>query len=370
MAARGIRPVRLDLTPEERVTLEQWTRRRSTAQALALRARVVLAGADRPDASHGVLADALGVHRATVGVWRQRCAARRLAGRKDDPRVGAPRRISAADVGHAACERAVATTLEPAPPDGTHGSTRGLAQAVGLSRSTVGRSWRAVGLQPHRSETFKLSTDPLVVETVRDIVSLYLAPPARALVLRVDEKPRIQAVEGTAPGPPMRPGQSERRTHDDVRHGTRDLFAALDVRAGTVIGAIHPRHRSEEFRHFLDTVDAHTPPELDLHLILDNAATRKTELVKRWVLKRPRVHLHFDADECLVDQPRRVPVLPPTAPGARARGVREHRRARGRAPRLHRRDERGPKPFGWTRTADEILASMRRYGQRTSGSDH
>jgi hypothetical protein len=194
-----------------------------------------------------------------VGTWRQRFAERRLAGLRDDPRVGAPRRIRDADV-----ERAIATTLEQMPPDGTHWSTRGLAQAVGLKRTTVAQIWRAFGLQPHRSETFKLSTDPLFVEKVRDIVGLYLDPPARALVLGVDEKPSSQATAGTAPVLPMRPGQPERRTHDNVRHGTRDLFAALDVRAGTVTGGVHQRHRSEEFRHFLDTADANTPPELDL----------------------------------------------------------------------------------------------------------
>ena len=322
MAARGIHPVRLELTPEERATLERWTRRRSTAQALALRARIVLACADRPEASHGILARELGVHRATVGAWRKRFAARRLAGLKDDPRTGAPRRIGDADV-----ERAMTTTLEQAPPDAKRWSTRGLARAVGMSRSTVGRIWRAFGLQPHRSETFKLSTDPLFVEKVRDIVGLYLDPPVRAVVLCVDEKPQIQAVEGTAPVLPMRPGQPERRTHDYIRHGTRDLFAALDVKAGTVIGEIHERHRSEEFRRFLDTVDANTPPELELHLILDNAATHKTELIKHWVLNHPRVHPHFtptSTSSINLDQPRRVLVLALAASGAHARRLREH----------------------------------------------
>ena len=211
MAARGIHPVRLELTPAERATLERWTRRGSTAQALALCARIVLACADRPEEAHGVLAQELGVHRATVGAWRTRFAARSLEGLKDDPRTGAPRQIGDADV-----ERAITTTLEQAPPDATRWSTRGLARVVGMSRSTVGRVWRAFGLQPHRSEAFKLSTDPLFVEKVRDIVGLYLDPPARALVLCVDEKPQIQAVEGTAPALPMRPGHPERHTHDYV----------------------------------------------------------------------------------------------------------------------------------------------------------
>jgi len=365
MAARGIHPARLELTPDERATLERWTRRRSTAQALALRARIVLACVERPDEAHGVLAEELGVHRATVGIWRKRFAARRLAGLEDDPRTGAPRRISDADV-----ERAIATTLEHAPSEGTHWSTRGLAQAVGMSQTTVTRIWRAFGLQPQRSKTFKLSTDPLFVEKVRDIVGLYLDPPVRALVLCVDEKPQIQATEGTAPVLPMRPGQPERRTHDYVRHGTRDLFAALDVRAGTVIGEVHQRHRSEEFRHFLDTIDANTPPELDLHLILDNAATHKTELIKRWVLKRPRVHLHFTPTsaswinlvECWFSLLLRRALARAAFPSTDALEAALHGYIAA--------TNAAPNPFIWTRTADEILASVKRFCQRTSGSDH
>ena len=361
----GPQAARIVLTPEERDALTRWARRRSTAQALALRARIVLACADRPDVPHGVLAREFGVHRATVGAWRNRFAARRLEGLKDDPRTGAPRRISDADV-----ERAIATTLEQAPAKGTHWSTRGLAQAVGLSRSTVGRIWQAFGLEPHRSETFKLSTDPLFVEKVRDIVGLYLDPPVRALVLCVDEKPQIQAVEGTAPVLPMRPGQPERRTHDYVRHGTRDLFAALDVRAGTVIGEVHQRHRSVEFRQFLDTVDANTPPDLDLHLVLDNAATHKTALIKRWVLKRPRVHLHFTPTsaswlnlvECWFSllQRRALARAAFASTEALEAALRDYIAVTNAAPR----------PFVWTKAADEILASVARFCRRTSESDH
>jgi transposase len=356
---------RIVLTPEERETLTRWTRRGSTAQALALRARLVLACADRPDVPHGQLAAELGVHRAAVGVWRTRFTARRLEGLKDDPRTGAPRRI-----GDSAVERAIATTLEQAPETGTHWSTRGLARAVGMSQTTVSRIWRAFGLQPHWSEAFKLSTDPLFVEKVRDIVGLYLNPPDHALVLCVDEKPRIQATTGTAPVLPMRPGQPERRTHDYVRHGTRDLFAALDVKAGTVIGEVHPRHRSEEFRHFLDTVDASTPPELDLHLVLDNAATHRTELVKRRVLKHPRVHLHFTPTssswlnlvECWFSllQRRALARAEFASPDALETALHAYIAATNAA----------PKPFVWTKTADEILVSVRRYCQRTSGPDH
>ena len=361
----GPQTARIVLSPEERDTLVRWARRRTSPQALALRARIVLACAARPDVPHGVLATEFGVHRATVGIWRKRFAACRLAGLRDDPRVGAPRRISDADV-----ERAITTTLEQAPPEGTHWSTRGLAQAVGLKRTTVATIWRAFGLQPQRSETFKLSTDPLFVEKVRDIVGLYLNPPERALVLCIDEKPQIQATEGTAPVLPMRPGQPERRTHDYIRHGTRDLFAALDVKAGTVIGEIHARHRSEEFRHFLDTVDATTPPELDLHLILDNAATHKTALIQRWVLKRPRVHLHFTPTsaswinlvECWFSllQRRALARAAFASTDALEAALRDYIAATNTA----------PKPFIWTKTADEILASVERFCQRTSRSDH
>jgi transposase len=361
----GPQPPRIVLTRDERDALTRWTRRGSTAQALALRARLVLACADRPDVPHGQLAREFDVHRVTVGVWRRRFAARRLEGLRDDPRTGAPRRIGDADV-----ERAITTTLEQAPPDATRWSTRGLARAVGISRTTVGRIWRAFGLQPHRSETFKRSTDPLFVEKVRDIVGLYLDPPARALVLCVDEKPQIQATTGTAPVLPMRPRQPERRTHDYVRHGTRDLFAALDVRAGTVIGEVHARHRSEEFRHFLDTVDANTPPELDLHLILDNAATHKTALIHRWVLKRPRVHLHvtptsaswINLVECWFSLLQRR---------ALTGGVFASTDALEAALRAYiAATNAAPKPFVWTRTADEILAAVTRFCRRTSGPDH
>ena len=325
----------------------------------------MLACADRPDVPHGVLAAEFGVHRATVGVWRQRFAARRLAGLRDDPRVGAPRTVSDADV-----ERVVATTLETTPPGATHWSTRGLARATGMSQTTVMRIWRAFGLQPHRAEAFKLSTDPLFVEKVRDIVGLYLDPPDRALVLCVDEKPSIQATEGTAPVRPMRPGRPELHSHDYVRHGTTDLFAALDVKAGTVIGETHRRHRAVEFRAFLDTVDASTPPELDLHLILDNAATHKTALIKRWVLKRPRVHLHFTPTsaswinlvECWFSilQRRELARGAFRSTGALEQALRDYIAT----------TNADPTPFVWTKSADEILASVSRFCQRTSGSDH
>ena len=282
--------VPITLSQADRATLEGWTRRRKTAQSLALRARIVLACAE-PGASNSRVAEALGVSRptvATVATWRRRFAERGPDGLLDEPRPGAPRKITDKQV-----EQAVITTLETTPPNATHWSTRSLAAATGLSQSAVVRIWRAFALQPHRAETFKLSRDPLFVDKVRDIVGLYISPPDRALVLCVDEKPQIQAVERTAPVLPMRPGQVERRTHDYVRHGTTDLFAALDVKTGKVIGACRQRHRPQEFRAFLDLIEGSVPSDLDIHLVLDNASTHKAPPIQRWLAKRPRYHLHF-----------------------------------------------------------------------------
>ena len=363
--ARGPQPVRITLVPEERAALTRWARRRSTAQALALRARIVLACADRPEESHGGLALDLGVHRVTVGAWRRRFAVKRLDGLLDEPRCGGPRTI-----GDAAVERLITATLESTPPAATHWSTRSLARHVGMSQTAVSGIWRAFALAPHRSEAFKLSKDPQFIEKVRDIVGLYLNPPDRALVLCVDEKPQIQATEGTAPVLPTRPGQLERHTHDYVRHGTRDLFAALDVRAGTVVGELHRRHRSAEFRRFLDTIERAVPPGLDVHLVLDNSATHKTALIRRWLAKRPRYHLHFTPTSAswlnLVEC--RFSLLT----------ARQLRRGSFRSSYALERAIKGyiaatnaaPKPFVWTKTADEILPSVARFCQRTHDSPH
>jgi transposase len=279
--------VALDLTDAERVALEHLVRRRNVGQALAQRARVVLACAE-PGATNLGVAKTLRVSRPTVATWRRRFAAHRLEGLVDAPRSGAPRTI-----GGEAVEHLIALTLEEMPAHATHWSTRSMAKRAGMSQTAVSRIWRAFGLRPHRAETFKLSTDPAFVEKVRDVVGLYLNPPDRALVLCVDEKPQIQALERTAPVLPMRPGQLERRTSDYKRHGTTDLFAALDVKAGTVIGRCQRRHRSTEFRAFLDTVEASVPAEFEIHVVLDNAATHKTRIVHDWLVKRPRFHLHF-----------------------------------------------------------------------------
>jgi len=277
----------IDLTEEERHTLEAWLRRRTTAQALAERARIVLACAAGLE-SNVVIAERLRLNRITVGKWRARFLEKRLEGLLDEPRPGRPREISDADV-----ERVITTTLESQPRDATHWSTRSLVKVVGLNQTAVSRIWRAFGLQPHRVETFKLSKDPQFIDKVRDIVGLYMDPPERALVLCVDEKSQIQALDRTQPLLPMRPGQPERRSHDYKRHGTTSLFAALDVKTGHVIGELHRRHRAVEFRKFLDTIDRDVPSSLDVHLVLDNLSTHKTPAIRRWFVKHPRFHLHF-----------------------------------------------------------------------------
>src|SRR5271167_1301195 len=252
------------ITTEQREHLESWSRRPKTAQALALRSRIVLLAAD--GRSSTAIAHQLATSAHTVGKWRQRFIDFGLDGLFDEPRPGTPRKLSDKQV-----ERVLTRTLESQPQAATHWSTRDMAKACGLSQSTVSRIWRAFSLAPHRSETFKLSRDPLFIEKVRDIVGLYLAPPDRALVLCVDEKSQIQALDRTAPLLPMRPGQIERRTHDYTRHGTTSLFAAFDVASGQVLGQLHRRHRSREFRQFLDTIDHNVPGQLDVHLLLDRS---------------------------------------------------------------------------------------------------
>ena len=350
----------LTLSDDERETLERWTRRPTTAQALAQRARLVLACAS--GRTNTQVARELRLTKQTVGKWRSRFLAARLDGVLDEPRPGAPRRITDAQV-----EQMVTLTLEGKPREATHWSTRAMAARCGLSQSTVSRVWRAFGLQPHRSEAIKLSKDPLFVEKVRDIVGLYLNPPDR-VVLCADEKSQIQALDRTQPLLPMRPGQAERRTHDDVRHGTTSLFAALDVKTGTVIGRCHRRHRAVEFRKFLDTIDDAVPPDLDIHLIIDNYATHKTPLIQRWLSKRPRVHLHFTPTGAswinLVE--RWFVTL--TEKQIR-RGV--HRSTRVLEAAIIEYitvTNEQPRPFRWTKTADEILASVERFCRRISDS--
>jgi len=360
---RGRPKAELVLTAEERERLESWARRPTTAQALAVRARIVLRCAT--GVTNSAVATQLRVSQQMVCKWRARFVERRLDGLLDEPRPGAPRKHS-----DAAIERLLTKTLESTPRAATHWSTRTMAKASGLSRSMVHRVWRAFGLQPHRSETFKLSRDPLFVEKVRDIVGLYLNPPAHALVLCVDEKTQVQALDRSQPLLPMRPGQVERRTHDYERHGTTSLFAALNVKTGEVIGQCHRRHRATEFRKFLDAIERAVPGHLEVHLILDNYSTHKTALIRNWLAKRPRYHLHFTPTSAswlnLVE--RWFALL--TERQLR-RGVHRSTRALEQAIlRYLELTNKHPTPFIWTKTADQILESLARFCQRTSETGH
>src|SRR5438309_2328088 len=353
----------LTLSPDEQATLERWVRRPTSAQALSQRARLILACAEGK--TNTAVGREMGVTKQMVGKWRARFCERRLDGLLDEPRPGAPRKITDGDV-----ERVITLTLESTPVGATHWSTRSMAQRAGMTQSAVSRIWRAFALQPHRTETFKLSKDPLFIEKVRDVVGLYMDPPDRALVLSVDEKSEIQALDRTAPLLPMRPGQIERRTHDYVRHGTTSLFAALDTASGKVIGSCRPRHRSVEFIKFLDQIDAAVPSDLDVHLILDNYGTHKTAAVHRWMAKRPRYHLHFTPTSsswlnlverffaALTEKQLRRGVF---------RSTRELESAIAQYLEVTNSD---PKPFVWTKTADQILASITRFCQRISDSGH
>lgn len=349
----------LTLTADERRELESLAHRSRSAPALARRARIVLACAEGRD--NKTVARRLHLTAGTVCKWRARFVRDRVDGLYDEPRPGAPRTITDDHVEHV-----IVRTLESTPRGATHWSTRTMAKASGLSHATISRIWQAFGLQPHRAETFKLSPDPLLIPKVRDIVGLYINPPEHAVVLGVDEKSQIQALDRTAPLLPLRPGQVERRTHDYKRHGTTSLFAALDVKTSQVITEFHRRHRSVEFRQFLDTIDAQVPPGLDVHIIMDNYGTHKTPLIRKWFAKRPRFHVHFTPTygswlnlverwfaELTNKQLRR---------GVH-RSVRELETAIQEFIDAHHEN---PKPFVWTRTADEILASIARFAQRTA----
>jgi len=302
---------------------------------------------------------------ATVGKWRSRFVTEGVAGLLDEPRSGAPRRIGDDQV-----EAVIVRTLESTPRDATHWSVRSMAAETGMTRQTVHRIWKAFGLQPHRSETFKLSTDPQLIEKVRDIVGLYLNPPERALVLCADEKSQIQALDRTQPTLPMRPGQAERRTYDYKRHGTTSLFAALDVATGKIIGELHRRHRSTEFRKFLDRIAAEVPTDLEVHLVLDNYCTHKTPLVHRWLLRHPRFHLHFTPTySSWINQVERW--FAGLTEKQIRRGSHRSTRALEDAIRVYLADHNAaPKPFVWVKSADEVIDSIARFALRTSGTGH
>src|SRR6201995_5953279 len=355
---RGRAAVAIALSNDERAELELRSRRRKTARADAQRAAIVLLAA--AGKSNIAIAARLGVTRVTVTTWRNRFAQRRLPGLSDEPRPGAPRKIGddkIADV--------VTATLESTPPRATHWSRRSMARASGLSVTTVHRIWSAFSLQPHRSETFKLSTDPLFVEKIRDIVGLYLSPPERAVVLCIDEKSQVQALDRTQPLLPMRPGQAERHTHDYTRHGTTSLFAALDVKAGTIVGKCMPRHRTQEFRKFLDEIERNVPADLEVHVIMDNYGTHKTKLIRNWFTKRPRWHVHYTPTSASwINQVERFFAL--LTDRAIRRGVFHSVAALECAIKAYiDATNADPKPFRWTKTADDILASIQRFCLRT-----
>ena len=363
MAGRGRPKVELALSDEERVTLTRWSRRAKSAQALALRGRIVLACAD--GLSNVEVAELLGVSRPMVGKWRSRFVERRLKRLVDEERSGAPRKITDDQV-----EDVLVATLEQTPKNATHWSRTSMAKHSGLSKSTVGRIWRAFRLKPHLSETFKLSTDPLFIDKVRDVVGLYLDPPEKAVVLSVDEKSQVQALDRSQPVLPMMPGMPEKRTHDYARNGITSLFAALDMASGKVIGALHRRHRSTEYRKFLIRIDKAVPADLDVHIICDNYATHKTDIIQRWLVAHPRFHVHFipTSSSWLNPVERWFGEL---TSKLLQRGV--HKSIQALEADIRAWIEtwnEDPRPYVWTKTADEILDSIAAFCKRTSNAGH
>ena len=351
------------LDDAEREQLERWARRPKSAQALALRARIVLAAGE--GLKNTEIAERLGIAHASVRKWRNRFAALGLDGLTDEPRPGRPRTVTDAQV-----EEVIVKTLETTPKDATHWSTRAMAKEVGLTQSAVSRIWRAFGLQPHRQATWKLSKDPLFIEKVRDVVGLYLNPPERAVVLCVDEKSQIQALDRTAPILPMLPGVPERATHDYKRSGTSSLYAALDLTTGKVIGRLHSRHRAIEFKQFLHTLDREVPAELDVHVVLDNSSTHKTPAIQKWLTAHPRFVLHFT--------PTSSSWLNLVERWFAELTSKKLRRGTHRSVRELNADIRAwietwnddPNPYVWTKTADQILESIARYCERINDSRH
>ena len=351
------------LTDDESETLQRWARRAKSSQALAQRCRIVLGCA--AGNTNKQVAEDLGVSPQMVCKWRQRFVDKRLDGLADEPRPGAPRTIT-----DEAVQEVIAATLERQPRDATHWSRTSMAAETGLSKSTVGRIWKAFGLKPHQVDTFKISNDPQFIDKVRDVVGLYLDPPEKALVLCVDEKSQIQALDRSAPVLPMMPGMPERRTHDYVRHGVTTLFAALNVATGEITGSIHRRHRAVEFKKFLTKLDAQTPAELEVHLICDNYTTHKSPVVAKWLAAHPRFHIHFTPtySSWLNQVERWFGLLTD----------KKLRRGAHRSIQALEKDIRDwiaawnddPRPFVWTKTADEILERLASYLQRIPGAGH
>ena len=358
---KGPKPQPIELTEDERARLTELARRSKTANSIARRARVVLAAAD--GLWNFEIAERLDVSRAMVVNWRARFCRDRMEGLYDEPRVGAPRKVTDGQV-----EEVVRQTLETTPRGETHWSRRSMARASGLSPDTVGRIWRTFGLKPHLAESFKLSPDPQFIEKVRDIVGLYMSPPTNAVVLCVDEKSQIQALERTQPILPLRPGQAERHSHDYERHGTTTLFAALNVATGEVIRRCQKRHRHQEYLRFLADIEAQIPEHLEVHLVVDNYATHKTPRVMRWLVKRPRFHVHFTPTySSWLNQVERL--FAELTNKAIRRGSFRSTRELERA--IHEYLEaRAAAPFIWTATADAILEDMRAFCLRTSRPGH
>ena len=355
--------VAIELSDQERSQLEAWTRRRTSAQALAQRSRIVLVAAE--GLKNTEIAQRLEIDRGMAAKWRSRFAEHRLDGLTDEPRPGRPRTITDEQV-----DAVITKTLEGTPRDATHWSTRLMAREVGLTQTAVSRIWRAFGLQPHRQDTFKLSKDPLFVEKVHDVVGLYLNPPERAVVLCVDEKSQIQALDRTAPILPMLPGTPQRATHDYKRSGTSSLYAALDLSSGKVLGALHSRHRAIEFKQFLATIDREVPAELDVHIVLDNSSTHKTPAIKKWLLAHPRFVLHFTPTSSswlnLVER-----WFGELTSKLLKRGT--HRSVRDLNADIRawmKTWNDNPRPYVWTKTADQILDSIARYCERINDSRH
>ena len=354
MAGRGRPKAPLVLSVEERESLERWARRPKSAQALALRCRIVLACAEGLESK--VVAARLHVNQATVGKWRRRFLANRLDGLLDEPRPGAVRTVTDSHV-----EAVIVKTLDELPEDATHWSTRSMARQMGMSQSAISRIWRAFGLKPHLVDSFKLSNDPLFIEKVRDVVGLYMNPPEAALVLCVDEKTQVQALDRTAPVLPLRPGNPERQTHDYLRHGTTNLYAALDVASGKVIADLTERHRSDEFRRFLNLINRSVPEDLDIHVIVDNSSTHKTPEVHRWLVRHPRFTLHFTPTYSswmnLVE--RWFAEL--TNKWLRRGTHRSTKELEAAISSWIDTWNENPKPFVWHKTAEEIFESLAAY---------